>query len=296
MRMLYLYNKKNWAIHNVGKLWLQDLDILGLEVTFQNYKYINSVEEFNSFDIIWFGYYFIYKKFNYKPEKSIVAIHDPMELFPEMPDWKSQVVKQEDVNLLKSLPHLITISSEMNSMLSAIGISTSLINTMSLLDIRPSEEINTVKADFQSVFQIYPRKNPELIGELKTFSQSVGLVFDTKLGIDILSEEDYMASFDRHEVYICTSYQEGGPLPAMDAMHRGQCVLTTPVGQIQEIIQNGYNGFICNTDEEFEHKIKLLSEDHQVLHKLRLNALLSIQNYRNRDTIRKSVKAFINNL
>ena len=57
---------------------------------------------------------------------------------------------------------------------------------------------------------------------------------------------------DSFPIYVCTSWQEGGPLPAMDVISRGGVVVTSPVGQVQEMITHGESGFICRTDSEFE--------------------------------------------
>ena len=82
-------------------------------------------------------------------------------------------------------------------------------------------------------------------------------------------------------------------MPAMDAMRRGQVVLTTPVGQIQEIIKNGENGFICQTKEQFMEKISLLSKDLDLLHRMRIASRDYILSKRSRKNIEERVVTFL---
>ena len=64
IRILYLYNKDNWALHNVGKLWFSDI-LTDFSVDLVNYHSIGgSFEEFcKEYDYVWFGYLYIYLLF-----------------------------------------------------------------------------------------------------------------------------------------------------------------------------------------------------------------------------------------
>lgn len=46
------------------------------------------------------------------------------------------------------------------------------------------------------------------------------------------------------DVYLCTSTVEGGPLPVLEAMAAGVCVVSTPVGQVGLWMQDGVSGYI----------------------------------------------------
>jgi hypothetical protein len=52
-------------------------------------------------------------------------------------------------------------------------------------------------------------------------------------------------------VYLCTSTMEGGPLPVMEAVLAGAAVVSTPVGQVAEWVEDGRNGRICSSYREF---------------------------------------------
>jgi hypothetical protein len=67
----------------------------------------------------------------------------------------------------------------------------------------------------------------------------------------------------------------------MDAMQRGSVVLSTPVGQLQELVKHGENGYICETEAEFIAAISLLAKNLPLLHRMRINSLECIQDDRN---------------
>ncbi len=53
------------------------------------------------------------------------------------------------------------------------------------------------------------------------------------------------------DTLVMTSLNEGTPLMALEAMQAGVPVLSTPVGGVVDIIENGKNGFLCKSEEEF---------------------------------------------
>lgn len=66
---------------------------------------------------------------------------------------------------------------------------------------------------------------------------------------------EYVAKSD---IYIMTSLWEGMPLALLEAMYlKKPCVVTNVVGN-RDVIINGENGYICNTEDEFVEKIQLL--------------------------------------
>ena len=52
VKILYLYDLEGWAIHNVGKLWLNGLS--DLQVTLMDFKQFKH-SDFARFDLVWFG-------------------------------------------------------------------------------------------------------------------------------------------------------------------------------------------------------------------------------------------------
>ena len=66
----------------------------------------------------------------------------------------------------------------------------------------------------------------------------------------------------------------------MDAMRRGLAVLTTPVGQIQELIEDGVNGYFCRSAADFAGRLEHLGNDPDQLHAMRLASLETINTQR----------------
>jgi hypothetical protein len=80
-----------------------------------------------------------------------------------------------------------------------------------------------------------------------------------------LPEGAYLARLAGADVYVCTSYMEGGPLPVMEAVLAGLAVITTPVGQTAEWVRDGENGVVCRTYAEVERAARTYVERPDVL-------------------------------
>lgn len=80
-----------------------------------------------------------------------------------------------------------------------------------------------------------------------------------------LTDAEYLARLAAADVYVCTSYMEGGPLPVMEAVLAGLAVITTPVGQTAEWVRDGENGFVCRTYAEVERAARRYVADPALL-------------------------------
>lgn len=67
----------------------------------------------------------------------------------------------------------------------------------------------------------------------------------------VMSRDAYEDALLGATVYLCTSTMEGGPLPVMEAVLAGAAVVSTPVGQVAEWVEEGRNGRICGGYREF---------------------------------------------
>ena len=54
--------------------------------------------------------------------------------------------------------------------------------------------------------------------------------------------------YRQSSVYICASMWEGTPNPALEALSCGVPVISTPVGNMPELLRDGYNGFLVKRD------------------------------------------------
>lgn len=68
---------------------------------------------------------------------------------------------------------------------------------------------------------------------------------------DTLRQEELRDNYYRKaSVYICASRWEGTPNPALEALACGLPVISTPVGNMPEILKDGYNGFLVERTAE----------------------------------------------
>lgn len=62
------------------------------------------------------------------------------------------------------------------------------------------------------------------------------------------------------DIFIMTSLWEGLPISLLDAMYLKKPCIVSGTGSFKKVIVNGENGFIAETDDEFNKYIKLLSD------------------------------------
>lgn len=73
---------------------------------------------------------------------------------------------------------------------------------------------------------------------------------DTSSGSPLAHETLRDQLYHTSAFYICMSKFEGTPNPALEALACGLPVISTPVGNMPEIIKDGYNGFLIERNEE----------------------------------------------
>jgi len=70
------------------------------------------------------------------------------------------------------------------------------------------------------------------------------------------TQQDLIKYYNQARILVITSYNEGGPRVALEAMACKTVVASTPVGIINELIKDGENGIILNWDEQaIAHKL-----------------------------------------
>lgn len=297
MKILYIYDVEDWAIHNVGRYWS---GLLGSKYVF-TFCHISKLREFSfaDYDWIFWGYsklrfsalmsqggarHELYRILFDKLDlygktafgagrKFITVVHDPCELYLMKPSWKDET---GDTRHLFAFSRIAVASSEMQHLLMELGHLTAKINTESLLPVRDSNEIATEDLAVFSKVADSPRKNIPLMREIQSVTAPACSKFDIRVGHQIIDNTAYIRLIDSYNCYICTSWQEGGPLPLRDAQKRGCVVLTTRVGQTDEWVEDGVNGFFCDTRDQFVEKVRLLSSDRITLREMRLNTLAAV--------------------
>jgi glycosyltransferase involved in cell wall biosynthesis len=86
--------------------------------------------------------------------------------------------------------------------------------------------------------------------------------------------------YEKSNLFLCLSNSEGGPLTVWEAMSKGKVVISYNVGAVSEIIENGYDGFIVNTNDlnQVIKKIDFITKNYYFSKKIGLRARKKIQN------------------
>lgn len=90
----------------------------------------------------------------------------------------------------------------------------------------------------------------------------MGLRANVTLLERVPSAYDVACLYNQSRMLVCASTSEGGPRVTAEAMACGIPVISTPVGMMRELIQNGENGLLFHWDaNELAQKICLLLDD-----------------------------------
>lgn len=285
-RVLFLYNVPDWAIHNVGRDWaalLSDTHEFTL-VQFGRHEH----EDQDAYDHVVWGYStldysgrMLLESVTRRPwawwrwrrhagRNFAAVVQDPSEVFPEVPDWKRS---QPAATHLQRFARLAVTSNEMREALQRCGVPATQVSTHSLLPVRSSDTIVREPLRAYTRAQNYPRKNLAMFDSVQAAIRGTIERCDGLIGGAVMSQAEYVAAIDGYNTYLCTSFQEGGPLPVMDAMRRGCVVLTTRVGQTDTLIEHGVNGYFCENDSEFVARLLELAADPERLFEMRQRSL-----------------------
>ena len=217
------------------------------------------------------------------------VVQDPSELFPETATWTLAAPRLAH---LKRFSRVAGTSNEMQRALASHGLSPFKVNTRSLLPLRSPDTLAPQPVRALTRAQDYPRKNLALFRAVAERVRGQVERCDAVLGRTVLPEADYARQLDGYNVYLCTSWQEGGPLPLMDAQRRGCVVLTTRVGQTDERVEHGVNGWFCDDADQFAARLEQLAGDPPLLLAMR-RAALERAAAPDADRVRAQLRAFL---
>ena len=84
-------------------------------------------------------------------------------------------------------------------------------------------------------------------------------------------------------VMVMTSIREGLPMCALEAQIVGTPIVSTPVGAMDKIIDNGVNGFLCESDDEFVDKITNIVIDKEMRNRLSEQSISFANRFNNKE-------------
>lgn len=132
------------------------------------------------------------------------------------------------------------------------------------------------------VLDKYPDTNFIFIGEGKELEKLKNLSKEKHIEKNVefrgyLTGSDKFRAFGEAHIFILPSYSEGFPTVVLEAMASGLPLVVTPVGRLDEIIEEGMQGLIINSvppnPKEISEKIIQLIENPKLMKKISNNNL-----------------------
>jgi len=113
--------------------------------------------------------------------------------------------------------------------------------------------------------------------KLKDYDLDLDLRLVSSTGSMRYSSRQMAQWYNTGTIYVCASLAEGTPNPALEAASCGCTIVSTPVGNMPELIQHGVNGYIVKWDVEAFLLHILQAVNHQII--LSRNMLRTVQSW-----------------
>lgn len=87
-----------------------------------------------------------------------------------------------------------------------------------------------------------------------------------------LSQQEVRNKLSENDVLLMTSQWEGLSMVGIEALSFGIPIISSNYHGVTDLVLDGFNGYICETDEEFIERMATLLHNPQLLNQLRINA------------------------
>jgi glycosyltransferase involved in cell wall biosynthesis len=125
--------------------------------------------------------------------------------------------------------------------------------------------------------------------------EAAGILYTHKYVEHYYDTAEYFRVLD---LYVIGSREEGGPKAILEAMASGVPIVSTKVGMVPDVLQDGMNGFVVeveDVDALFQKASRVLG-DKSLRDSIVTNALATANNYEISDTIRQYYEKIYKNL
>jgi len=126
----------------------------------------------------------------------------------------------------------------------------------------------------------------KLRGELEEKAERLGAAEDVTFTGE---RRDVPRLYKLMDVKVISSIYEGGPLTLFEAMAAGTSVVATPVGMVEELIEDGKSGMLVSTrqPEEIAHAVVALLQNSEYRQNIAEEAQKRVQKYDMQNSMRK---------
>ncbi|WP_422107354.1 glycosyltransferase family 4 protein [Winogradskyella sp.] len=151
----------------------------------------------------------------------------------------------------------------------------------------------------RNVFNDYTNKRPIAIeNNLEQSEADVKEKFaDNYNYVGIINEEQKIEQFSKSQLFILPSFSEGFSMSVLEAMAMGLPVVTTPVGALEDIIKDNFNGVLVkpNSPNDISRAVKKILGHTQLIEEYGRNNVHQVsENYSVNVVVKEYVKIFNN--
>ena len=225
------------------------------------------------------GYFFVFHQYFYRAIRHNPSILNKKNIVMfTHPNWTFSFSKSHVIWCLNKADKVICLNSSVQKELIKAGLKpekTELIHIASDPEFFYSHERQTGSVGFCSAFS--ERKNPEMIYQLVKHMPErqffmIGRYWEQYGKYDELisfpnftyfNNEDYQKYPDLYkkiDIFISPSKLEGGPVPVLEAMLSNCFPIASKTGFCPDIIEHGVNGFLFNTDADYQTVMDLIQQ------------------------------------
>ncbi|DAC14919.1 MAG TPA: glycosyltransferase [Candidatus Poseidoniales archaeon] len=283
MRVLLVADRPGWAYDILAKSIKKHSAFSEIDIQYiVDIRRDTSKIDFSNYDVVFFFLWYDAMRYGVKINgfefgKTCVGVHS-------LASWKKRKLNQQQASMIcNQFAATGVISNEINSLLDLTRVFITPNGVES--DLFHSSELPTLENGIRIMWVGNPGRAHH--GDNKGFHSLVKPVLNefSDRGVHLVTASpdtpvprELMGEFYRNNhMLICASLHEGGPMPIVESLACGRPVITTSVGIVPEIVEDGKNGIIFNRSTSDLRKIieKILNEP-QLIERMSSHATESV--------------------
>jgi len=285
MRVLLVADRPGWAYDILAKSIKRHSAFSEIDIQYiVDIRRDTSKTDFSSYDVVFFFLWYDAMRYGVKIKgfeftKTCVGVHS-------LASWKKRKLNRDQTSMIcNQFAATGVISNEINALL---DITSGFITPNG---IESDLFYPTDLPDFQDGIRIMWVGNPGRShhGDNKGFHSLVKPVLDefSDRGVHLVTaspdspvSRELMGEFYRsNHMLICASLHEGGPMPVVESLACGRPVITTSVGVVPEIVEDGKNGIIFNRSiSDLRNTVEMVLNKPQLIERMASLATETVSN------------------